>query len=63
MYERFARGSASYQGVYSGTGLGLRLVKQFVAELDGEINLESAVDKGTKFSILLPMQLSLSEVS
>lgn len=40
-----------------GTGLGLATVKQLVvAECDGEIAVESTPDKGTRFSLRLPVK-------
>ncbi len=53
LFTLFHRGSNV--GVVSGTGLGLSIVKRFVDALDGKINLESEVGKGTKFSIELPI--------
>lgn len=59
VYERFSRGTASNRGLYKGHGLGLRIVKQFVSELDGQIHLKSEIDVGTKFIIYLPFALPL----
>lgn len=61
IYEKFVRGTPSNQGIYKGQGLGLRIVRQYVDDLDGEIILESEQGKGSKFSILLPFKLSLLE--
>jgi signal transduction histidine kinase len=38
-----------------GTGLGLAIVKQIIEQHDGEINVESEADQGTKFIIDLPL--------
>jgi signal transduction histidine kinase len=38
----------------SGTGLGLAIVKKIVDLYDGQIRVESVLDKGAKFTILLP---------
>jgi signal transduction histidine kinase len=39
-----------------GTGLGLSIVKQFVELHGGAISIESEVDKGTTFTIILPFR-------
>lgn len=39
---------------HSGTGLGIALVKEFVAEMEGELEVTSTEGKGTCFKILLP---------
>ncbi|MBF0099411.1 MAG: sensor histidine kinase [Desulfobacterales bacterium] len=40
-----------------GTGLGLSITYNLVQELGGNISVESKVDEGTRFSILLPYKL------
>ncbi len=59
IYVPFKRLTPSHQGIYKGTGLGLSLVKQFIEELHGEIYVESAPQKGTCFTCLIPLQESL----
>lgn len=59
VYERFNRGTASNRGLYTGMGLGLTVVKQFIDELGGEIDLVSEVGKGTMFTCLLPVKIPL----
>tara|TARA_R110000796_G_scaffold183498_2_gene300035 strand:+ start:116345 stop:118351 length:2007 start_codon:yes stop_codon:yes gene_type:complete len=39
-----------------GTGIGLFVVKEIITKLNGKINIESEVNKGTKFLIVLPNQ-------
>lgn len=38
-----------------GTGLGLNIVKRYLQLLDGDINVESQVGKGTTFKLLIPI--------
>ena len=60
IFEKFSRLSFANQGLYKGIGLGLKIVKQFVHDLGGEIDLMSEVDKGTKFICTLPFKLPLT---
>ncbi len=59
VYTRFKRLTPSYQGIYPGTGLGLSVVKQFMDDLDGEIQLHSKPNQGSTFTCLIPFQESL----
>lgn len=61
IYEKFTRINPASQGVYKGTGLGLRLVKQLIEEVDGEIDVKSEVGKGTTFVCTIPFKLPLVE--
>lgn len=57
VYEKFSRINPSNQGVYKGSGLGLHIVKKFIDELDGDISLESQVNRGTTFKIFVPCKI------
>jgi len=59
VYNRFTRLIPSSKGKYSGTGLGLSVVKQFIEDLDGEIHIESELGKGTTFICVIAFQKSL----
>lgn len=61
IYERFTKVTPSNRGLYKGLGLGLRIVKQFVDELNGDIHLKSEVGKGSAFTIFLPFKIPLSD--
>ncbi|MBP1625263.1 MAG: hypothetical protein H6Q07_3285, partial [Acidobacteria bacterium] len=45
------------KGVGVGTGLGLSICYQIVRDHDGEIKVSSEIGKGTRFTIILPMNL------
>jgi two-component system NtrC family sensor kinase len=53
IFEKFYRASNAPKGT-PGTGLGLAIVKSIVDNHEGRIWVESVVDKGTKFSVVLP---------
>ncbi len=59
IYEKFQKLTLSNTGRYKGLGLGLRIVKKFIEELGGNIEVESEVDKGTTFVCTLPVKLLL----
>jgi two-component system, OmpR family, aerobic respiration control sensor histidine kinase ArcB len=60
IFEKFSRLSLSNKGFYKGIGLGLRIVKQFIHELDGEIDLMSELGEGTQFICTVPFKLPLT---
>lgn len=59
VYEAFTRVTPSNQGKYGGVGLGLRIVKRFIEEMGGEIDLISEIGKGSTFICTLPFKLPL----
>lgn len=55
IFERFGQVDSSLSRKAEGTGLGLYLVKLLIKALDGEIILESELEKGSTFTVLLPI--------
>lgn len=55
LFERFYRVDKSRNREVGGTGLGLAIVKHIVRSFNGDINIESRVEKGTRFNITLPL--------
>ena len=55
IFERFRQVDDSHTRTYGGTGLGLTICKNLTHLMGGELNLQSEVGKGTRFTITLPM--------
>lgn len=59
IFERFYRIEKADKSIQSGTGVGLHLASEYVKLHGGEILVESIVDKGSVFTVLLPIQNSV----
>lgn len=55
IFERFYQVDGSIRRRYGGVGLGLALVKELVELHDGQVRVESQVDKGSAFIVTLPI--------
>jgi signal transduction histidine kinase len=56
VFEEFKQVGRDYTKKAEGTGLGLALTKRFVELHGGEVRLESALGKGSTFTITLPVR-------
>lgn len=52
IYDRFWRGRSARE--HTGSGLGLTIVRELVARMHGDIDVESEPDAGTTFTVRLP---------
>jgi signal transduction histidine kinase len=55
IFETFRQVDGAATRVHGGFGLGLSVVKQLVNLMNGEIKVKSKVDKGSTFTIVLPL--------
>ena len=56
IFERFYMVDKSRSKKIGGSGLGLSIVKHIVIYHNGEIHLNSSLDKGTEIEIVLPLK-------
>jgi two-component system aerobic respiration control sensor histidine kinase ArcB len=59
LYEKFNRLNPANRNIYKGSGLGLRIVKKYVDDLGGEMNVQTELNKGTIFYIDIPFEKAL----
>lgn len=61
LFERFTQADTSTTRKYGGTGLGMAITKQLVELMQGHISVTSEVNKGTEFTVILPVTESTIE--
>lgn len=54
-FEAFYQADASISRRYGGTGLGLKICQLLIGLLAGRLNISSEVDKGSVFTVVLPI--------
>jgi signal transduction histidine kinase len=61
IFQSFTQADGSTSRKYGGTGLGLTIVKQLIKLMDGEVSLESVMNKGTTVSFKIPSEQSSNQ--
>jgi signal transduction histidine kinase/ligand-binding sensor domain-containing protein/DNA-binding response OmpR family regulator len=57
IFERFFQNTTSAAILNKGTGIGLSITREFVKMLGGEITVESEMDKGSTFTVIIPLTI------
>ena len=57
IFEPYSRETHFTPRTTEGTGLGMTIVKSLVQQMSGEITVESAVGKGSRFTVTLPLEV------
>lgn len=57
IFERFTRADTSFSRLNEGCGIGLSIVKSMLDVLNGDISVQSELDKGSIFEISLPNKI------
>lgn len=61
LFEEFTRERSSTESRLNGTGLGMPIVKKPVDLMQGSIEVESEVGKGTRTTVTLPHRIAQQE--
>lgn len=63
LFDPFVQADSSSKRNFEGTGLGLAICKQLIELMDGQLSLESELNKGSTFRVSLPLEVAEESVS
>lgn len=63
IFDEFRQVDNSSTRQYSGTGLGLAIVRKLAIGMGGNVRVNSTVDKGSQFTVLVPLQTQETPVA
>ncbi len=58
IFEPFTQEEAGARTSYQGSGLGMTITKNLVDKMGGDIKIESEPDKGSVFTVVLPLEIA-----
>lgn len=61
IFERFYQGDAAVDSTHEGSGIGLNMVSEMLKIHHGSISVESQINRGATFSVLIPWELNRDE--
>ena len=61
MFEPFSQEENGARTEYAGTGLGLSITKKLVEKMNGTLEIQSEIGKGTRVQIMLPFEIDQNQ--
>ncbi len=61
IFDTFRQVEGTATRIHGGFGLGLSIVKQLVTLMNGDVKVKSKVDKGSTFTVTLPLVIPETE--